>query len=291
MKILILGADGQVGKEIAKINTANQLVLLGSSNGDITNIDLLKGAVFEAAPEVIINCAAYTAVDKAEENTKQAFLVNETGAKNIAQIAKEVGAKLIHISTDYVFGIDANRKTPYKEEDVVGPINVYGQSKLAGEEAIIKEYGQNALIVRTSSVHGVFGANFVHTMLRLMAERPEVRVVGDQVMSTTWAGWLAVVLLELAKKDFTGFDFNIINASTSGELSWYDFAAAIRELATFPEQAARVVSITTAEYPLPAKRPAYSVLDCARLEEVLPGIRIDWLSGLKGHLKDLEMLH
>lgn len=290
MKICVFGGAGQLGSEFpALVDSSTELVLFDLPQVDITEQSAVRDLLGTEKPDIVINAAAYTAVDKAEGDEELAFQVNEIGASNIASASRQLASKLLSISTDYVFGGDSQRdiSTLLTENDSPDPCNTYGRSKLAGELAVAREY-PGSLIVRTSSVHGAHGHNFVHTMLRLMEERSELNVVNDQIMSPTWSGWLAKTLLHLATKDAVG----ILHASCEGAISWFEFAVAIRSLATFPDGVtpATVHPIATEQYPLPARRPVFSAMDCSRLEQLLPGERINWVDGLKGHLGALDRL-
>ncbi len=289
MKICVFGSDGQVGSEILKRRSEKQTIVgFTYPPLDVSNEESVRDVLTEHKPEIVINAAAYTAVDNAEDESELAHKINCDGARNIARVCREVGSRLVHISTDYVYGGGAPRAEPYLETDLPDPIGVYGASKLAGDQAVIEEHADNSIIVRTSSVHGASGHNFVHTMLRLIEERDEVRVVQDQTMSPTWAGWLATVLLALPEKVSSG----VVNACSQGSISWYEFTVAIRELASFPEgtSLAEITPIPTSEFPTKAKRPAYSVLDCKKLHGLLPESKIDWVAGLRSHLADLDRL-
>ncbi|MFM1848306.1 MAG: hypothetical protein RL417_1780 [Pseudomonadota bacterium] len=289
MRILLFGGSGQLGYEIEKraYDLNFEIVSPVISEVNIADLDQVVFLARKFKPELILNSAAYTAVDKAEEQRVEAFQVNRDGAAHTAEAAKAVGARLIHISTDYVFAGDGD--TPLSEEAPVGPKNVYGASKLAGEEAVLDILGERALVVRTSSLHGQRGENFVHTMLKLFSERSVVRVVDDQFMSPTWAGWLAEALLDLAKLGAHG----IFHASCAGAISWYDFAAEIQALADphlSDGSVCRLERTTVAEFPRPAPRPRYSVMDCSKLSKTLGRRPISWREGLQAHLRDIQRL-
>jgi len=287
MKLCVFGASGQLGKELlAPGISPYQVVGFDEIHGDVTSLEVVRDIIQREAPDVVVNCAAYTAVDKAEEEREIAFAVNEGGAKNLAIAAKEFSTRLITVSTDYVFGGDSQQQLcePIKEESPSDPCNVYGASKRAGELAALEVYPEGTLVVRTSSLHGAYGANFVHTILRLLEEREELSVVNDQYMAPTWAGWLAHVLLELSSKEITGY----LHASSRGAITWYQFAEAIRNMAQFSTQAPAILHpITTRDYPTPARRPRYSVLDCSKLDRIISGVVIDWEEGLRAHLQEL----
>ncbi|MCB0334441.1 MAG: NAD(P)-dependent oxidoreductase, partial [Bdellovibrionales bacterium] len=190
------------------------------------------------------------------------------------------GCRFIHISTDYVF--QGTSSEPYTEEDETSPINVYGASKLAGEKGILEVLGDKATIVRTSSLHGKYGANFVHTMLELFSAREKVSVVSDQIMSPTWAGWLAGVLLDLCRIEEGG----IFHACSEGALSWFEFAKAIADFAD-DDFDVEIEPVPASTFPRPAPRPAYSVMSCEKLSKVLGRKPLSWDDGLKRHLRDI----
>jgi dTDP-4-dehydrorhamnose reductase len=286
MKILLFGGSGQLGFEIQKraLDLDFQLVSPVQSEIDITEARQVQFLAEKIKPDLIINSAAYTAVDKAESEREAAFAVNAEGAGVVARAASQVGARSIYISTDYVF--DGTLARPLKETDPTRPLNVYGESKLLGEQNALKEGGGGCVVVRTSSLHGQRGENFVHTMLKLFAEREEVSIVSDQFMSPTWAGWLAEVLLDLARLKTSG----LFHASCAGAISWFDFAEQIWNSVrgSNPQiQRCRLKKVGVSDFPRPAKRPAYSVFDCSKLAQVLGRSPISWQDGLKGHLNDI----
>ena len=284
MRALVTGAGGQLGRALrAATPDGVELVCFGSEELDITDRSAVMRAVDLAAPDVILNAAAYTAVDRAEREEASALEVNGAGVAHLASAARNAGSKLAHISTDFVFAGDRSR--PYRPEDPAAPLGVYGRTKLAGEEAA--RANEDSLIVRTSWVYSAHGANFVKTMLRLMKEHDELRVVTDQVGTPTWAASLAGALWQLVGANAQG----IIHFSDSGVCSWYDFAVAIYEEsigAGLLDRTVRIVPIATAEYPTPAKRPPYSVLDKARTWEVLGGPAPHWRENLRLMLKEMN---
>jgi len=250
--ILITGANGQLGRELALItDTSFDLIGLSRDELDITDLEQCRQAMNTYKPYAVIHCAAYTAVDKAESEPDEAFRVNGEGTRNVAVAAREAGAKLAYVSTDYVF--DGTSETPYNENDRTNPHTVYGKSKLAGEAAV-QSLHDSFYIVRTSWVYGRYGANFVKTMLTLSEQRDQLKVVADQIGSPTYTFDLAVFLLKLVQTDYYG----IYHVSNTGTCSWYEFAKAIFEESGIRMQ---VEPCTTAEFPRPAPRPAYSVMD------------------------------
>lgn len=259
MKVLLTGAGGQAGYELRRAAPA-QVELLDLERGrlDITDGVAVEQLVRAERPVLIINAAAYTAVDKAESEREQAFAVNAAGAAHLAAAATNNGARLLHISTDFVF--DGANSSPYQPADRTNPLSVYGASKLAGEQAVL-QHCPAALIVRTGWLYSAHGHNFVKTMLRLQAERESLTVIADQIGTPTWAGSLAQALWAAASRpELRG----LYHWSDGGVASWYDFAVAIQEEALglgLLTKAIPIKPITTSDYPTPAKRPPYSVLD------------------------------
>jgi dTDP-4-dehydrorhamnose reductase len=280
MDIFVAGGGGQLGRELAELGTG--LVIAPSSQElDVTDAAAVRAAVAEFAARaehgVVLNAAAYTAVDDAETNVAQAFRVNEAGPRNLAVACHFAQLPLIHVSTDYVFAGDGQR--PYKPRDLTEPTTIYGKSKLAGEKAV-RAVLPTATIVRTAWVYGQYGANFVETMRRLESERDMVSVVHDQIGSPTWARDLAVGLLELAGSG-TGKGA-ILHATGSGQTSWYDFARAIFiELGADPD---RVLPCTSAEFVRSAPRPAFSVLSNKDWSELGLTPLPEWRSALHEYL-------
>jgi dTDP-4-dehydrorhamnose reductase len=289
MKIVLFGGSGQLGYELrTRAQDLNfSLVSPVSSEVDVSNREQILFLTNQLKPDLIINSAAYTAVDKAEVEKEQAYNINCQGARYVAEAAKEQGARFIHLSTDYVFA--GNGSTPLTEDDPVGPLSVYGASKRAGEEAILETYPERSVIIRTSSLHGQKGVNFVHTMLDLFRKRDQLKVVADQLMSPTWAGWLAEVILDLGRLPING----IIHASCAGAVSWYDFAQEILRLSAAKiENPSRIqiAPITAAEFGRPAARPQYSVFNTDKLAQAIGRSPITWQRGLESHLKDIGIL-
>lgn len=283
-KILVTGANGQLGQELrvaASTLLSFDFVFLTRNELSLDNTQSIR-ALFEAEhPAYCINCAAYTAVDKAESDKETAFRINGDAVGDLAAICKEFNTRLIHISTDYVF--DGNSATPLKETDPTGPVNVYGASKLKGEQLAMQAHPAGTVILRTSWVYSEFGNNFVKTMIRLMKEKEFIRVVDDQVGSPTYAADLTAVIRQIigARTFIPG----IYNYSNAGEVSWHQFALAIKEMTGSP---CRVEPLPTAQYPTPARRPHYSLLDKALIRKTY-GVQIsDWKDSLARCLKKLQ---
>jgi dTDP-4-dehydrorhamnose reductase len=285
MKILLTGCAGQLGRELKRsLASLGELVACDRRQLDLADPDALRAAVRSIAPSVIINAAAYTAVDKAEAETELADAINATAPGLLAEEAKRLGSLLIHYSTDYVF--DGTKATPYQEDDATTPLSAYGRSKRQGEIAIAAA-GARHLILRTSWVYGLHGTNFMKTMLRLARERDELRVVGDQIGAPTWSRHLAdVTALILASRSTAE---GLYHLAAAGETSWHGYAAAIfaeARAAGLLEKSPTVQRITSAEYPLPAPRPANSRLDCTRFTSDFGMTLPDWRTGLADCLAD-----
>jgi dTDP-4-dehydrorhamnose reductase len=279
MKVLITGSKGQLGLSIKKLAPEfpdYRFIYTDVEELDITKADDIRKFISDTNPEVIINCAAYTAVDKAEEDTEKAHLLNTTAPGYLAKAASEDNILLIHISTDFIFGGD--RKTPYTEEDKAVPESVYAKTKADGEQEVVKN-SKRAVIFRTSWLYSEFGHNFVKTILRLAEERQEINVVNDQIGTPTYATDLAETILRLLP-ELTKINqgTEILHFSNEGIASWYDFA---KEIVQQSGLKCKVNPISTEQYPLPAKRPAYSVLDKSKIKSRY-GIDIpDWREGLR----------
>ncbi len=286
MRVVITGANGQVGRALLRSVPAQVHVLgLARADLDITDAQAVLGSIRSQRPDLIISSAAYTAVDKAESDSAAAELVNATGADNLAAAAGEVGARMIHLSTDFVFDGTASR--PYTADSPANPQNIYGRTKLAGEQAVLRRLPGSSVILRTAWVYASEGNNFVRTMLRVMAAKGSVRVVADQVGTPTSAGSLAEVIWALATRpDLSG----IHHWTDAGVASWYDFAVAIAEesalLGLLPPEV-RVDPIASEEYPSPAKRPSYSVLDKRSLQAALSISPRHWRGNLRVVLKEI----
>ena len=289
MKIVITGAGGQVGWELQQTVPADvEITALHRGGLDITDLSAVMSVIVKLQPDLIINAAAYTAVDKAENHADKAYGVNADGAANIARAAENCSARLIHLSTDFVF--DGNGSKPYLPEDEPKASGVYGASKLKGERSVIAETNGRAVVLRTAWLYSVHGINFVKTMLRLMAERDELKIVADQIGTPSWAKDLAMAIWLIADKtEMQG----IYHWTDEGVASWYDFALAIQEEAHklgILQRMIPVKPIKTVAYPTPAKRPAYSVLDktstCAALGYTPP----HWRESLIKMLSELKEL-
>lgn len=285
MKVLITGAGGQLGKALQACAPADAVIIpLGHGDLDITDSRAVSEIVADNRPDLILNAAAYTAVDKAESDVETARAINAVGPANLALAAREMGARLVHVSTDFVF--DGVSGVPHRPDAPTAPIGVYGATKRDGEEAVLSTK-PDALIVRTAWVYGSTGSNFVRTMLRLMAERDEVRVVVDQIGSPTFAGGLAQAIWALDAVGAAG----IHHWTDSGAASWYDFAVAIQEEALalgLLSRRASVLPIPTTAYPTPARRPHYSVLNKEATFALLGKPAPHWRENLRRMLKDIQ---
>lgn len=286
MSILLLGAQGQVGQALMKtLAPLGDLVPIGRQQLDLTDLDAIAHKIQTRQPQLIVNAAAYTAVDKAESEPDLAYRLNAEAPAAIARSAAACGAALVHISTDYVFSGQAG--SPRGEADATGPLSVYGKTKLAGEDAIRAALDQH-IIVRTAWVYGAQGkGNFLKTMLRLGKAQSEVNIVADQVGSPTWADDLAAAIAQLSEK--VAAVPGTYHYTNSGVASWYDFAIAIFEEAKalgMPLKVQTVNPITTADYPTPAQRPAYSVLACQKIARLLGDSPPHWRQSLRAMLTD-----
>ena len=282
MKILLAGGSGQLAQELQPILlSVGEVIAVDRTCVDLSQPESIRQAMAEIKPDLVVNAGAYTAVDKAESDADLAHAVNGIAPGIFAEECEKLGASLIHFSTDYVF--DGSQSSAYLETDSTNPLGTYGKSKLAGEEAI-RQAGSRHIIIRTAWVYGNGGkGNFVKTMLRLGKEREEIRVVADQIGSPTWTGDLAAATTQIIPG--IGLeDFGTYHYTNSGVCSWYDFAIAIFEEAEklgFPLKIKRVIPITTAEYPTPAKRPAFSVLSTVKISALLGTHPPHWRQGLR----------
>lgn len=274
--ILVTGANGQLGSELRKIGfgAVDEVFFTDVAELDITDYAAVEKFVKDNEIDTIINCAAYTSVDKAEEEPELAAKINTEAVANLAKAAAKEDCLLIHISTDYVF--DGTGIVPYTEKDKPCPVSVYGRTKLAGEQAILKS-GCFHIIIRTAWLYSTFGNNFVKTMIRLAGERPEITVVSDQVGTPTYAGDLARAIVNIMRNEERIEHEGVYHFSNEGICSWYDFA---KEIIRLSGKECKVIPVTTAEYPTKTKRPAYSVLDKAKIKHIL-GIEVpEWKEAL-----------
>ncbi len=286
MRILITGSQGQVGWELVRcLAPLGEVIALDHATLDLSDLAAVRRAVAEARPAVVVNAAAYTAVDRAEAQEAEAIRINGDAPGVLAEEAARCGAALIHYSTDYVF--DGTQEAPYTESDSVAPINAYGRSKLAGEQAVAAVDG-TYLILRTSWVYAARGANFPRTILRLARERDELKIVDDQLGAPTWARWIAgaTAAILAAGRDnpagYIGERAGCYHLACGGATSWYGFARELLAVAGGGDgRLARLLPIATTAYPTPAARPASSRLDCARLAETF-GVRLPgWEEGVR----------
>lgn len=288
MKILLTGANGQVGWEITRRAGNHTILALDHAALDISNAAAVQAALTASAADLVINAAAYTAVDRAEQEPEQALTVNRNGPHHLATACAQRGIPLLHLSTDYVF--DGRKAGLYTEEDASAPLGVYGRSKWAGEQAVRQTLATH-LILRVSWVFGEHGNNFVKTLLRLAREREQLRVVADQQGCPTYAGAIAEVLLGLADRIATGqpLAWGTYHYCGTPATTWHGFAETIVRLARAyePLRVREVVPITTADYPTPAARPVNSVLDCTRWQRTFGGALPPWQDGLAAMLRAL----
>lgn len=282
-RIALVGANGMLAQAVRRRIPAEAVTaFFDLPDFDITNRDQVLSMLTDFSPDLILNCAAMTDVDGCESHENLAMRINGEGPGYLAEAARACGAILVHISTDYVF--DGNKTEPWSEDDPTGPLSAYGRSKLAGELAIRDSGLQNWLIVRTSWLFGPGGRNFVETMLRLMKERPGLRVVEDQVGSPTYTHDLAGAVVRLVRCGARG----VFHFANSGQCSWYGFACAIAEEARSCGTTLKVENIepiTSADYPLPAQRPAWSVLSTRKYQQQTGACPPDWRAALRHYLK------
>ena len=277
--LTVFGANGQLGHALARVAGARGLTCnrFDRHSVDITEPAMVLGALSQTEPGLVVNAAAYTAVDRAETEELRAFEINCDGARNIAEVCARLRLPLVHVSTDYVF--DGHKSGAYVEADAVAPISAYGRSKEAGECAVRRAWA-HAMIFRTSWMFGIEGANFVKTMRRLGSERDTLQVVNDQVGCPTFADDLAAAIIAAAQR----FEPGTYHVAGSGSTTWFEFAREIFKGESSPQ----IQPITTAEYPTPARRPANSVLDCTRARAVL-GVELPhWKDGLRRMLEGLQ---
>ncbi|HEY8118825.1 MAG TPA: dTDP-4-dehydrorhamnose reductase [Methylophilaceae bacterium] len=292
--ILLTGVNGQVGHELQHtLSVLGHAVALDRSQLDLTDVTAIRSVVRAIKPDIIINPAAYTAVDKAESEPELAFAINATAPAVLAEEAKKLGAMLVHYSTDYVF--DGTKSAAYVETDATNPLSIYGKSKLAGEEAIREVNNLPHLILRTSWVYGGRGKNFLRTILRLASEREQLRVVSDQIGAPTWSRTIAEATAS-ALLNWDEGKSGTYHLTNSGETSWHGFAQAIVEEYQLLHKArgwpalkvSNIEAITTSDYPTPAPRPGNSRLNGAKFSSVFSEVMSDWRESLKEVLNDPE---
>jgi dTDP-4-dehydrorhamnose reductase len=284
MKILLIGKNGQVGWELRRtLAPLAEVVAVDYPEINFTDVPALRQFVAATRPSVVVNAAAYTAVDKAETETELCRQVNAVAPGVLAEAARKLGALMVHYSTDYIF--DGTKTSPYVETDAPNPLGTYGRTKLEGDQ-VVKASGVDHLIFRLCWVYGARGQNFMLTMQRLAREREKLRVVGDQFGCPTWSRMIAETTALALKQVLAGLDRSACNGeyhlAAFGQTSWHGFASRIIELMPEAERKCRMVEqIATAEYPTPAKRPTYSVLDCGKLQKTF-GLRLpDWEASLR----------
>ena len=267
MKILVTGANGMLGQDLCPIleDVGYEVIETDINNLDITNAQAVAAFIKQEAPVIVIHCAAYTNVDKAEEDLKNAERINVTGTESVAKACAEAGAVMVYISTDYVF--DGTKNSPYTPEDKPNPVNNYGLTKLKGEE-VVKKYCEKYYIARTSWLYGHHGKNFVETMISLAKDRPELKVVDDQIGCPTWTVELANGIIKLFDKPYGTY-----HVCGSGSTSWYGFAKEILKNCEV-----KILPCTTEEFPRPARRPKYSIMDNGKICR-------NWQDALKDYME------
>ncbi|MFW6077033.1 MAG: dTDP-4-dehydrorhamnose reductase [Hyphomicrobiales bacterium] len=280
--VLVIGRSGQVARALARLGRVQDrdVLTLGRPEADLTNPDTLGAAIAAHAPAVVVNAGAYTAVDDAESDRDQAFAVNAAGAGHLARACATADVPLIHISTDYVF--DGQARRPRREDDAIAPLSAYGASKAAGEAEVRAVSGRH-VILRTSWIYSEAGRNFLTTMLRLGRERSELAIVDDQTGAPTWAADVAAAIARIAEILEGGCDdiYGTFHFADAGSTTWFGFASAIFARAkALGWQVPKLRPITTAEYPTPARRPAYSVLDTGKFTRVFGVAPPDWRDAL-----------
>ena len=284
MKVLITGAGGQLGTALQASAPAHaKITAIDIGELDLTDAAAIHARIAADKPDLVINAAAYTAVDKAEDEEELASAINSAAVWALAKALMETGGKLVHVSTDFVF--DGTSARAYSPEDNRNPLSAYGRTKAEGEDAL----RESDILVRTAWVYTAGGANFVRTMLRLMAEREELSVVTDQIGAPTWAPGLAQAIWGLIDKQASG----TFHHSDAGVASWYDFAVSIQEEALtlgLLEKEIPINPIATSQYPTPAKRPAFSLLDCSKTRAILGDNHIHWRHNLRRMLKEEKAL-
>ena len=285
MSIVVIGNAGQLSFELVRI-LGEDTICLGPEDTDITNEAVLSETLSKLAPSVIINAAAYTAVDKAEEDFDLCHAINATAVENLAKYCKQSGAFLVHVSTDYVF--NGHKGSPYLTDDTIEPQGVYGKTKADGEKALLELLPNASCLIRTAWVYSSHGNNFVKTMLRLMADKPQLSVIDDQIGTPTWAKGLAEVCVSAAQNKSQG----VYHWTDEGVASWYDFALAIQELGIekgLLSSAIPVLPIPSSQYPTPASRPHYSVLDKTSTRDTFSSLNLThWRTQLSAMMDELK---
>lgn len=285
MSIVVIGNAGQLSFELVRI-LGEDTICLGPEDTDITNESVLSETLSKLAPSVIINAAAYTAVDKAEEDFDLCHAINATAVENLAKYCKQSGAFLVHVSTDYVF--NGHKGSPYLTDDTIEPQGVYGKTKADGEKALLELLPNASCLIRTAWVYSSHGNNFVKTMLRLMVDKPQLSVIDDQIGTPTWAKGLAEVCVSAAQNKTQG----VYHWTDEGVASWYDFALAIQELGIekgLLSSAIPVLPIPSSQYPTPASRPHYSVLDKTSTRDTFSSLNLThWRTQLSAMMDELK---
>lgn len=300
MKVIVLGSQGMLGQDLIPQLRQDGFQVIGLDVAasepfslDITQPENMLNSLKKLRPDLIMNCAGYTAVDRAESEPDKAFAVNRDGSANLAKICKLFNIPLVHLSTDYVFDGESSR--PYQEDDLANPLNVYGLSKWQGEEAI-RTYCQQYIVLRISWLFGLHGSNFVKIILRLAREKAELRVVADQVGCPTWTGHVANALMTIIRKIERAphtIEWGTYHFCGKNQTSWYGFAQSIVEEGRRYERllAARVIPISTAEFPTPARRPQWSVFSCQKIGLAFRVNPRPWQQGLQTMLSDYYKAH
>jgi dTDP-4-dehydrorhamnose reductase len=288
MNIVVIGKSGQLAFELSREleNSAHQVTFLGRDDIDITSSESIDATLASLSVDVLINASAYTAVDKAEEDTEACNAINTLAVKNLATFCKASGAFMVHVSTDYVF--NGHKGSPYLTDDPIEPQGAYGKSKAAGEKALLEILPEASCLIRTAWVYSSHGNNFVKTMLRLMADKPQLTVIDDQIGTPTWAKGLAEACVSAAVNKISG----VYHWTDEGVASWYDFALAIQELGVekgLLDKSIPVLPIPSSQYPTPAKRPHYSVLDKQTAREAFAACEPNhWRKQLASMLDELK---
>jgi len=287
MKIIVIGKSGQLAWELSQLSLAeHEIICLGRNDIDITDVSSVNEFFQQHQAEAVINASAYTAVDKAESDADNAYSLNAKAVGNLAQGCKELSIPFVHISTDFVF--QGDKGSPYLPSDKINPLSVYGASKAEGEKLISEIYHDNSTIIRTSWVYSTHGNNFVKTMLKLMATKPELGIISDQIGSPTYAKGLAEACISSIENNLIG----IFHYTDTGVASWFDFTVAIQSIGFelgLLNKKVPIKPITTSEYPTPAKRPHYSVLDKSSLANALPSLSfVHWQTQLQSMMEALK---